>query len=121
MNIVIIKLFRNVDNSDYSEIMIDKFTDIIKDIKTYGKKLGETVLVNITNSESIINVSPEEYDCFAEITYTNSLTEDEKKFYIQSIKKLSTFGKVHKREMDIIDSLHYIVLKQIDASQVLKV
>lgn len=82
MDIVIIKLFRNeITNSDYHDIMIDDYEEKIKELHKYGEKINKKILFTVTNT-----MSPISGDFFAEVTTNCALTEQEKNYFVETIK-----------------------------------
>ncbi|MBR2339233.1 MAG: hypothetical protein IKA74_00180 [Clostridia bacterium] len=88
MEYVIIKLYVNQLQDDFHDINIDIASSTVKKLKRYAKsknrKLFFVPIVNDTVYGFPCDCTP-----FAEIEYTGSLSEEEKKTYVEYAKRFS--------------------------------
>ncbi|MGN0788532.1 MAG: hypothetical protein ACI4MY_01235 [Christensenellales bacterium] len=88
--VVIIKLYRNaIGCGEYNDLNVDRFQDVVNDIRDFGKSIGKKVLFTICTALNIAD-----FDCFAEIEYNGDITPKEKDFYINTLKEFSKDAEI---------------------------
>ena len=56
---------------------------------------------------------PVENDCFAEIEYTGEMQENDKQYYVASLRKLATDGAIDGNEMSSFETLKFVKVRKI--------
>lgn len=87
MDYVIIKHYIADLDQDYREINMDKIGALLDKMKLYAKTNGKELIYAVM-SESCYGF-PVVQDTFVDIEYTGELTDEEKKNYVQFLKRLS--------------------------------
>jgi len=85
---IIIKHYMCSLDGDYRDINIGKLQHLSKKMKRYAENCGKN-LIYITTANPELEGLPIDSDSFAEIEYTNELTEIEKKQYTSFLMKMS--------------------------------
>ena len=104
MDTIIIKLYTNAKLSEYNDICIDCFEELLKEMKRFASEHGKFLYFSASSSEDF----PINNDCYAEIAYTGELNSDEKKYYIDALQKLASDAEISCGEMDTFDTLRMI-------------
>lgn len=115
MDLVIIKIYRNeISCNDYSDIMIDDYEEKVQELHKYGQKIGKKILFHIYNS----SVS---CDNFAEITTDFNLTEQEKNYFIETIKFFCGDATITRQTMHIEVIPLTIIFNQANTKEIMNI
>lgn len=96
---VIIKVYRNnITCSDYHDISLDNFDLKVKELKNFADSIGKKIYFTVCNA-----LDCADFDCFAEITYSGTLSEQEKEKYISIIKFFTQDANIERETLNIYD------------------
>ena len=113
MGYIIIKLYLNEMQNDFHDISISNFEAIAKEMKNYALKNNKKLFfVALANDQTIgvpLSCSP-----FAEIEYTESITQEEKNKYIDCLKKLSMNAEINGNYLEEFNTLAMVKFKKIE-------
>lgn len=104
-DIVIIKFFKpEYTSADFHDLYMegelgDADADIAE-LKNFGKKINKTILFSVCNTIDVAWI-----DGFAEISYSGTISDEEKQFYVNIIKRFSRDAKVNRRGELKVDSI----------------
>lgn len=114
MKYVIIKFYGNEIDGDYHDIHYAEYEKDMDEIHKYAKRNNSRLFVAcITNNG--IDGPAISGDVFAEVEYTESLSEEEKCEYVQFLRKLSRTAKVKRKYLCDYETLKMVNFKQIDS------
>lgn len=83
-------MYRNaIGCGEYNDLNVDRFQDLVNEIRDFGNSIGKKVLFTICNALNIAN-----FDCFAEIEYNGDISPKEKDFYINTLKEFSKDAEI---------------------------
>lgn len=112
MDYCIIKLYLNEHQQDFHDIQIDENETTIEEMRKVAFNNGKYLIF-----ESITNVSclglPINNTPYAEIEYTGEINAEEKSFYIESLKQLSTDATMEEECLNPFNTLEYVRFKKI--------
>ncbi len=101
MDYLIIKLYLNEIDPDWHDINMDTYNSELGELDDYAKSMGKKLFfASLHNGGGVDEHS--RFRPFAEVEYTGILSEDEKKRYIEYLKKLSIDAQVNHRGNEII-------------------
>ncbi len=90
---VIFKLYRNqIFEHNYRNLMVSSYPVIVDRLKKYVERLGKSFYFTYLSGE-LVHGTP-----IVEVEYTQDLSSQEKEFYIDALKKLSSEGEVFTTE-----------------------
>ncbi len=114
-NLVIIKLYRNdYESGDLHDLLIEKTEECVKKLKAEAEKFNKRLLFTCIQNVDICN-----FDCFAEIDYTETLNEEEKEIYISLLKVFTTDAEIKSKSLNEYQILKTIILKKIDIDEII--
>ncbi|MBQ2718224.1 MAG: hypothetical protein IJF75_06470 [Clostridia bacterium] len=91
--VVIFKLYRNqIFENNYRNLMVSSYPVIFDRLKNYVEGLGKSFYFTYLSGE-LIHGTP-----IVEVEYDKELSTEEKEFYIEALKKLSSEGEVFTTE-----------------------
>ena len=113
MGYIIIKLYTNEIQDDFHDINIDKLNLLVQEMQDYAKGNGKKLyLVSITSdprSGIPVDCSP-----FAEVEYTDNITQEEKTKYVEYLKKLSMDAEIIGEYLEEYNTLKMVKFKKIE-------
>ena len=113
MEYIIIKLYTNEMQGDYHDINIDNLNLILQKMQDYAEKKGKKLyFASMTTDQTIgvpVNCSP-----FAEIEYTESITQEEKNKYVEYLKKISMNAEINGEFLEEFNTLKMFKFKKIE-------
>ena len=92
MDYIVIKLHFNDKNADIHDIYINESNKLFERMRLYAKEHGRSLYFSSVTSGAECGV-PVEIIPFAEVEYTGTLTEEEKRQYIDWLKFFSIDGE----------------------------
>lgn len=96
---VIIKVYRaDITGNDYHDLLLDESGKKLEELKSFAKSIDKNVYFTVCSA-----LDCAEFDCFAEITYNGTLSEQEKDAYLSIIKYFMKDAKIVKDTLDIYD------------------
>ena len=96
---VIIKVYRNdIACGDYHDLCLKDFDLKVKELKTFADSINKNIYFTVCNA-----LGCADFDCFAEITYNGTLTENEKEMYASIVKFFAKDAKIEKKTLSNYD------------------
>ena len=96
-NIVIIKVFRNdITCNDYHDINLNNFDLKLKELRSFADSIGKQIYFTVCKA---LNCA--DFDCFAEITYNGTLSEQEKEKYESIVKYFAQDADIENGELKV--------------------
>lgn len=96
---VTIKLYRNaISCGDYHDLYADDFAAKIKELKSFAEQIGKNLYFTVCNASDCAS-----FDCFAEIAYTGTLSEQEKAEYAAIVKFFAKDAEISDGALKVYD------------------
>ena len=111
MSTIIIKLYTQAKFDEYRDLYINEFEALVEEMKKYAAQRQSTLYFAAMSNEQC--GFPVENDCFAEIEYTGEMQEDDKQYYVASLRKLATDGVVEREGMSSFETLKFVKFRKI--------
>lgn len=113
MGHIIIKLYTNDMQGDFHDINIATFEKTVQKMKQYATKNNKKLFfVSLANDQTIgvpVSCTP-----FAEIEYTESITQEEKNKYVEWLKELSMDAEINGEYLEDFSTLTMVKFKKIE-------
>ena len=113
MDYCIIKLYLNEKQDNFHDIQVCDNEKTIEEMKIFAFKNGKYLIFESMTNVQYIGL-PIENTPYAEIEYTGEINDEEKKYYIESLKKLSTDAALEEDSLAPFSTLEYVRFKKID-------
>ena len=113
MGYVIIKLYANEMQGDFHDLSIEGFEKLFQEMQDYAKGNGKKLYFASMTTDQTIGI-PLACTPFAEVEYTTPLTEEEKKQYVEYLKKLCMNAEIEKKYLIDFPTLTMVKFKKID-------
>ncbi len=103
-DIVIIKLYHNVQDGDWHDLQLDEVESRMAHLISYGNSIGKHIMLSVLAHDAV-----GEFMCFAEISYTGTVSESEQAYYNELLQFLSCDGYWQGDCLANIPTIDYIV------------
>ncbi len=110
-DLVIIKLFRGEYNDDFKECRADLLENKLYKGYEFARSKNKKLLFSVAGQLDIVD-----FGCFAEIEYTNELTQEEREFYAKLVQDFCREGWFIGEVLEDINLDVDIVFKKIEVS-----
>lgn len=114
MKYVIIKFYGNEVDSDFHDLNISEYEKDMIEIHNYAERNDSRLFVTCITNNSLDGPAISG-DTFAEIEYTNFLSEEEKGEYINFLKKVSKTAEIKRKRLCEYQTLKMVNFKHIDS------
>ena len=111
MNTIIIKLYTQVKLGEFSDVYMDEFESLANEMKRYAKQRNGNLYFAAISRDTY--EFPVDNDCFAEVEYTDELQNEDKQYYISSLRRLATDGSIDGNEMISFETLKFVKFRKI--------
>ena len=114
MKYVIIKFYGNEVDPDFHDLYFSEYENDMIEIHKYAERNGSQLFVTcITNNG--LDGPAISGDVFAEVEYTEALTEEEKCEYVNFIRKFSKTAEIKRKQLCEYETLKMVSFKRIDS------
>ena len=116
MKYVIIKFYGNEIDADWHDIHLEngEYEEDMIEIHNYAEKNGSQLFVTLVTNDGQ-NGPAVCGDVFAEVEYTEELSEEEKNEYIKFLRKFSKTAEIKRKAFCDYETLTMVSFKKIDA------
>ena len=113
MNYLVVKLYINDIQGDYHDIMVNKWESLMNEMIDYANANGKKMYFASLTTDQFIGLP---IDCtpFAEIEYTGNINDDEKKQYIEYVRKFSMSAQIKGKNLEEVNTLKMVKFRKID-------
>ena len=113
MGYIIIRHYINEIDGDFHDLNASNFEKTVQKMKQYAAKNNKKLFfVSLANNQCIglpLNCTP-----FAEVEYTESMTQEEKNKYVEWLKELSMDAEINGEYLEDFSTLTMVKFKKID-------
>ena len=114
MKYVIIKFYGNEIDGDFHDLYYSEYEKDMVEIHKYAAQNNSRLFVACVTNNGIDGPAVSG-DVFAEVEYTEELSEEEKCKYINFLKKLSKTAEIKRKQLYEYETLKMVSFKHIDA------
>ena len=96
---VVIKVYRNdIACSEYHDVYLNDFNAKVNELKSYANQIGKKIYFTVCHA-----LDCADFDCFAEVSYSGILSEQEKEKYISIIKFFAKDANIERNTLNVYD------------------
>lgn len=116
MKYVIIKFYGNEIDGDWHDIHLEngEYEEDMVKIHSYAEQNDSRLFVALVTNNGLEG-PPVNSDVFAEVEYTEELSEEEKNEYVKFLRKFSKTAEIKRRALCDYERLTMVSFKKIDA------